>query len=122
MITPPVALPADAELRWRARSDEPLFPESYEVRWSAGGIAQADFTSHAALAIVSGEATDWTPRTVDLDAAGLGGQPILLAFRNVSNDQFLLLVDSIEISVPLLFRDGFESGQTGAWSAAAGAN
>lgn len=121
MISSPIDLPANAELSWFALSDDPGFLESYEVRYSTGGTSPADFTANAALASIAGESASWTQRAVDLDALGLGGQSIRIAFRNVSNNQFLLLVDSIEIAVPLLFADGFEAGVVGAWSAAAGA-
>jgi hypothetical protein len=120
MITAPIELPANADLSWRALSDDPGFLESYEVRYSTGGIATTDFTSHAALATVANESASWTAHEVDLDAAGLGGDTIRLAFRDISNNKFLLLVDSIEVSIPLVFRDGFDSGFVGAWSAALG--
>ena len=117
MITAPIALPADAELSWRARSDEPLLLESYQVLWSTGSTSPGDFTQ---LAAVADESATWTAHAVDLDAAGLGDQTVRLAFRDVSDDQFLLLVDSIDVSVPLVFADGFDSGYAGAWSAALG--
>ena len=117
LISPPIPLPIAAALSWRALSDEAEFPEDYEVRASLGGAAPADFTT--LLASVADEDSIWTAHTIDLDAAGLGGQTVRLAFRNRSNDEFLLLLDSIVISASLVFQDGFESGFVGAWSASA---
>ena len=119
LITPLIQLPAAADLGWRALADDADFRDGYEVRYSTGGASPADFSALPLFSIAAENAV-WTPRTVDLDAAGLGGQLVRLAFRNHSTDQFLLLVDSIEVSVPIVFRDGFESGFAGAWSAATG--
>lgn len=119
MITHAFQVPSAADLSWRAIADDAGFPDGYEVRYSTGGATPADFTAPP-LFSVAAENAGWTARKVDLDAAGLGGQTIRLAFRNHSTDQFLLLVDSVEVSVPVVFRDGFDGGFAGAWSGTIG--
>ena len=123
MITPPIAIPYDAELRWEASAftDSAEFADGYEVRWISDvgePVEPADFLAHEALFLTAAENLSWTARSIDLDAAGLGGQTVRFAFWNHSTDKYLLAIDSVEVALPILFRDGFESGFAGAWSVA----
>jgi hypothetical protein len=122
MVTPPIAVPRDAELRWRASAftTEELLRDGYEVRWSTTGSAAADFPDGQVLFGVEAESIAWATRSVDLDAAGLGGETVRFAFRNHSTNKDLLAIDAVEVAAAILFRDGFESGFAGAWSATAG--
>ena len=122
MITPPIAVPDDAELRWEAVAftDTPELADGYEVRWSSGGSNPSDFPDSRILFATAAESLSWTARSVDLDEAGLGGQTVRFAFRNTSTNKDLLAIDAVEVAEPILFRDGFESGFPGAWSIADG--
>jgi hypothetical protein len=80
----------------------------------------ADFTAKPLLLEVVAENASWTARSIDLDQANLDCQSVRFAFRNHSIDKDVLAIDSVEIAVPIVFRDGFESGYAGAWSQASG--
>lgn len=105
MWTPPVALPAggSAALRWRAVAYDPAYPDGYEVRVMAapteptggtGAIGNQITNSNTVFAIAA-ENTAWTARSASL--AAYAGQTVRVGFRNNSNDQFLLLIDDIEV-------------------------
>lgn len=121
LVTPLLAVPSPAELRWEATAGSALDRDGYEVRYSTGGSDPADFTANAPLFTLSAENPFWTERSVDLDAAGLGGMALRFAFRNHSTDKDLLAIDSIELAQPLIFRDSFDHGLLGAWSSVVGA-
>jgi hypothetical protein len=120
LVTPPIVLPDDADLRWQASAGDPGFRDGYEVRYSCGGSEVADFTAKPLLLEVVAENASWTARSIDLDQANLDCQSVRFAFRNHSIDKDVLAIDSVEIAVPIVFRDGFESGYAGAWSQASG--
>ena len=99
MITPSIAIPATGGvvLQWEAKAQDASFPDGYQVRISTTGTALADFTNVAFN--IGAEMTDWQTRSVDL--AAYAGQNIHIAFRNNSNDMFLLLVDNIFVGAIL---------------------
>lgn len=100
LITPAIVLPANANatLRWTARALDASFPDGYEVRISTTGTnITTDFST--ILFSTTGENASNTVRTVDLST--YNGQTIYVAWRNNSNDQFLLAIDDIFIGVPM---------------------
>ena len=121
MITPPIAIPPAAELRWEASAFTGTagFEDGYEVRHSTTGSAVSDFTAPPLFSIAA-ESMAWSARAVDLETAGLTGLTVRFAFRNHSVDKDLLAIDAVAVAQRIVFRDGFESGLAGAWSAAAG--
>lgn len=88
-ITPSVR----TRLSWNAVVYDPAYPDAYEVRYSTAGTAVSDFLSNPALVSIAAENPAWTSRSLDLGA--FAGTPIHLAFRNTSNDMFLLVIDDI---------------------------
>lgn len=100
MITPLIHIDSQSILSWRAKAQDPDFPDGYQVRISTTDTALASFLSNFALFNVNAEQPDWVTRTVDLAAAGYANQDVYIAFRNISNDQFLLKVDDIMIRNP----------------------
>ena len=99
LITPPVMLGAQSVLSWKAYAPDANFPDGYEVRISTAGTAVADFLANAALFTIAAEGSaGYTHRTVDLAAAGYADVEVHIAFRNNTNDMFLLFVDDIAIS------------------------
>ncbi len=97
MVSPQVMIGANAQLQWRARAQDPAFPDGYEVLISTAGPAVADFTDPPVFTIANEEATgEYVFRTVDL-APTYANQMIYVAFRNNSNDQFILLVDDVAL-------------------------
>jgi hypothetical protein len=86
-------------LRWRAQAFLGSFPDGYEVRISTAGTAIADFEANAALfAVAAEESGGYALRTVDLALAGYANQAVHFAFRNNSNDQFILMVDDVRVT------------------------
>ena len=96
MMTPVITgITAKTFLVWSARAIDGNFPDGYQVRVSEnGGSATADFKD--VIFQIPGENTDLTRRIVNLSA--YVGKDIRIAFRNNSNDQFLLLVDDITVA------------------------
>jgi hypothetical protein len=96
MITPGIAISAsNTVLTWDAKAQDANYPDGYQVRVSTTGTDLADFTD--VIFSVGAENPSWTERLV-----GLGdyvGETIHIAFRNNSNDMFLLLVDNIVVKV-----------------------
>ena len=101
MATPAVTLTTNNVLEWEANAQDPSFPDGYEVRISTnGGQTPADFLANPAIFTIAAENNGWTPRSVDLQAAGYSNQTVNFAWRNNSTDQFILLIDSIRVVEP----------------------
>lgn len=82
-------------LTWQALAQDPAFRDGYEVRISTTDNQIASFTNLALN--VPAEETTWKSRSLNLDA--YIGQTIYFAFRNHSNDKFLLYMDNIRVEV-----------------------
>lgn len=104
MVTPKITIPSGAFLSWNAIAYDPSYPDGYEVLISTTDSAIASFTT--TLFSVSAENSAWTPRNVSLSA--YAGQDVFIAFRNNSNDMFLLAIDDILVYQP----DPYEIGVT----------
>lgn len=92
----PITPTAATKLSWRALAPDASYPDGYEVRYSTATNAPADFMANSPLLTVGAENNTWTEHNVDLSAHA--GTPIYLAFRNNSNDKFLLLIDDVVVS------------------------
>jgi hypothetical protein len=104
MWTPAINLPSAATvfLSWRARAYDPAYPDGYQVRVMAAtaptggtGVIGNQLTSTAVFSTVAESAT-WTGHSVDISA--YAGQTIYIAFRNDSQDKFVLVVDDIKVT------------------------
>ncbi|MDZ4847164.1 MAG: choice-of-anchor J domain-containing protein [Chitinophagales bacterium] len=100
MITPLIHIDSQSILSWRAKAQDADFPDGYQMRISTTDTARASFLSNFALFNTNGENPDWITRTVDLAAEGYTNQDVYFAFRNTSNDMFLLKVDDIMVRNP----------------------
>ena len=88
-------LPANQRLFWDAQSASVNFPDGYEVRISTTQLP-ANVTNYSALLFsTTAENAFSTTRSVDLSA--YAGQTVYIAFRNTSDDMYLLLIDNIKI-------------------------
>lgn len=107
MWTPLIGpLPANCILKWNAITYDPLYPDGYEVRimtstqgpptGSNGNIGN-QITSSTVLFSIAAENTTWTARQVSL--ASYAGQSVYIAYRNNSNNQFLLLIDDVTVEL-----------------------
>ncbi|HRG19464.1 MAG TPA: choice-of-anchor J domain-containing protein [Saprospiraceae bacterium] len=94
MITPEISnITANTVLAWTAFSADAQFKDSYEVKVSVTGAATADFTK----TLFSKAGEDGTPVDRSISLKDYAGKTIRLAFRNISNDKFLLFVDDIMV-------------------------
>ena len=93
MITPEITdITANTVLAWKAVSLDAQFKDSYEVKISTTGAATTDFTK--TLFTKAGENGEITDRSLSLKDYALS-KTIRLAFRNISNDKFLIAIDDI---------------------------
>lgn len=94
MITPAIEITSpNTVVNWSAKAQDASFPDGYEVRVSTTGNAVADFTD--VIFNTPAEVTEFTGRSAPL--GDYVGETIYIAWRNNSNDQFLLLVDDIKV-------------------------
>jgi hypothetical protein len=98
LITPQIMLGAASTLTWEAMTPDMNFPDGYEVYVSTAGTTPADFMANAAVFTIADEAQTLTMHSVDLAAAGFASELVYIAFRNNSNDEFILLVDNIQVT------------------------
>jgi hypothetical protein len=92
-ITPIIkSITANTFLSWKAYSSNADYKDSYEVRISTnGGVTLADFTT---VIFKTEEELDSTvERSVALK--DFAGKDIRIAFRNVSNDKYILNIDNV---------------------------
>ncbi|MFM2018261.1 MAG: hypothetical protein RL007_1917 [Bacteroidota bacterium] len=107
MWTPLIGpLPANCVLKWNAVTYDASYPDGYSVRIMTStqgpptggtGVLGNQVTNSTQVFNVNAENTTWTARQVSLSA--YAGQSIYIAFRNTSNDQFLLLIDDVVVEV-----------------------
>jgi hypothetical protein len=109
MWTPLIgALPANSFLSWNAIAYDGTYPDGYEVRImtaAAGpptggtGVLGNQVSSSTQIFTIASELSSWTTHTVNLSA--YAGQSVYIAFRNTSNDKFLLAIDDVKVEVIL---------------------
>ena len=95
MITPQLAIGAGSYLYYDVWAPDAGFPDGYELLISTTTPDIAGLTANPPLLSVPAAASVWTNISVDLAAAGYASQNVYLAWRNNSNDQYLLLVDNV---------------------------
>ena len=93
MITPKITLSTGNFLIWRGWAPDQSYADGYEVKISTTDSAMASFTTN--LAVISAEGDPWVWHAVDLSA--YNNQSVFIAFRNNSNDKYLLLIDDITV-------------------------
>jgi len=111
MWTPLVGpITANTILTWNAVTYDPSYPDGYEVRIMTAasgpptggtGAMGNQITGSTQIFSIAAENTSWTPRSVSLSA--YAGQSVYIAFRNNSNDKFLLLIDDIKVENQINF-------------------
>ncbi|MEZ4775084.1 MAG: choice-of-anchor J domain-containing protein [Bacteroidia bacterium] len=97
LITPQLNIGASAGVSWDVKAQDPAFPDGYQLRISTTTPDVAGFLANPPLYSIAAAAPSWTNLSINLGAAGYANQNIYLAWRNNSNDQFLLLVDNIVV-------------------------
>lgn len=107
MWTPLIGpLPANCNLNWNAVAYDPAYADGYEVRIMTSsqgpptggtGVIGNQVTNSTQIFTIAAENTAWTARSLSLNA--YAGQSVYIAFRNTSNDKFLLLIDDVTVQV-----------------------
>jgi hypothetical protein len=97
IITPAITLGNNSMLSWKALAPDGDFPDGYEVRVSTVGPAVDDFGDPAVFSVAQEEQA-YTYHSVDLAAEGYANEEVWIAFRNNSDNQFLLFVDDIAVT------------------------
>lgn len=105
MWTPAISgIAATSVLRWNAVTYDPTYPDGYEVRimtmsstpsgpTGGTGVLGNQVTNSTQLFSIAAENNTWTTRSVNL--AAFAGQTVWIAFRNTSNDKFILVIDDV---------------------------
>ncbi|MBK6912066.1 MAG: choice-of-anchor J domain-containing protein [bacterium] len=91
LILPQQNLTGTITLNYWASTQDPIYPESFEVRVSTTGNAPANFTN--LVATHSGVPQAWTEYTEDLSA--FAGAPFYIAFHYISVDMFVFKIDDV---------------------------
>ncbi|MEM6629702.1 MAG: choice-of-anchor J domain-containing protein [Bacteroidota bacterium] len=96
LITPQIAIPDSGVylLQWRAASLGLNLRDGYEVYVSTTGDQVEDFTQ--SIFSINQERPTWITRKVSL--ADFAGQNVYVAFRNNSDDKFILFLDDVYIA------------------------
>ncbi len=110
MWTPLIGpLPAGTTINWNAVTYDASYPDGYEVRVMVAasgpptggtGVIGNQITNSTQIFSIAAENTTWTARSASL--AAYAGQSVYIAFRNNSTDEFLLLIDDILVSAPVV--------------------
>ncbi|WP_070137054.1 T9SS-dependent choice-of-anchor J family protein [Crocinitomix algicola] len=94
LITPLINIPSYSNIIWESRSVDASFPDSYVVLLSTMGPEIENFTD--TLLSVYNETPHWHTRSVRIDEKGFANQDIHVAFKNITEDGFILLLDDIK--------------------------
>lgn len=98
LVTPVIVIPATGYfLEYDVLAQDADFPDGYKVYVTTTGNTVADFVSAPIYTEAEGP-NPTTTRSVDLSA--YAGQSIYIAFRNDSNDKFVLHMDNILVRMP----------------------
>lgn len=84
-------------IKWEEKAYDASYPDGYQVLVSTTGTAITDFTT-TVLTVPAANASAYTIKYANLGA--FNGQAIHVAFRNNSNDKYLLAIDNIDVTVP----------------------
>jgi hypothetical protein len=107
MWTPLIGpLPPNAVVTWYGLAYDPSFADGYQVRVMTGaagppgggtGLIGNQVSASTMIFSTAAENSTWTQHTVSLNA--YAGQSVYIAFRNNSNDKFLLLIDDVTVEI-----------------------
>jgi thiol-disulfide isomerase/thioredoxin len=96
LISPPILVTdTNTFLSWRAYSPDGSYRDGYQVLISTTDTALVSFSQLALN--VPAEMTTWIARNIKLGT--YVGQTIYFAFRNNSNDKYLLYLDDIKVEI-----------------------
>lgn len=96
LILPQVTLGNNTCLSWYAYSQDEFFGEDYEVLVSTTTDDTSAFLVNDPVKVVNDEINEFTFRSANLSA--YAGQQVYIAFRQISQDQFILALDDIRLA------------------------
>lgn len=95
LISPPITVGSNSCLSWVAYSQDGSYLEAYEIRLAATPDTSAMLVDSALVTVASAPAAK-TLRSVSL--ADYAGQTVHIAFRQTSQNKFVLALDDIKVS------------------------
>jgi len=99
LITPKIFVSEMANLNWFGFSlGGPIYPDTYQILVSTTDSLPSSFTTE--LITIDAENEYQTERSVGLE--DFIGDSIFIAFRNISFDKDLLILDDILVSTPMI--------------------
>lgn len=100
LVTPKITLPGGSNyvLSYDVMAPDADFADNYELWVTTAGNTVADFTNSGTKLLAEvGNPGEIKAKYINLTA--YAGQDIYLAFRNVANDMYLLVVDNVKVAV-----------------------
>ncbi len=95
MVTPQISVPStNPVLSFIARAPDQQYPDGVKVYVSTTGNTVADFTGQPILTI---DEAPGTFTTFGVALTAFAGQQVYIAFRNNSDDQFVLYIDDVNV-------------------------
>lgn len=95
LITPKISLNTFTKLVWSARAYDASYADGYLVLISSTDSLIASFTD--TLMVVGAEYYYWHSRSVQLDLEGYANQDVYIAFKNFTNDGYILMIDDVKV-------------------------
>lgn len=95
LITPRIAIDAFSKLVWSAKSFDGSYPDGYVVLISTTDSLITSFTD--TLLTEDAQIPYWQTRSIQLDTEGYGSQDIFIAFKNITTDGYILMIDNVKV-------------------------
>jgi hypothetical protein len=102
MVTPPInltGLEGIPILTWEENSVDSEYRDSYEVKVSTTGNTPEDFTDAPIYSIANAATGAWAAQSVNLNTY-VGNETVYIAWRNISNDKYVLQINNVKVAVP----------------------
>ncbi|MBK9592034.1 MAG: choice-of-anchor J domain-containing protein [Crocinitomicaceae bacterium] len=95
LISPKISLNTFTKLVWSARSYDASYADDYLVLISSTDSLIGSFTD--TLMVVEEEYYYWHLRSVQLDLEGYSNEDVYIAFKNITNDGYILMLDDVKV-------------------------
>jgi hypothetical protein len=95
LISPKISLNTFTKLVWSARSYDASYADDYLVLISSTDSLTGSFTD--TVMVVEEEYYYWHSRSVQLDLEGYANQDVYIAFKNITTDGYILMIDDVRV-------------------------
>ena len=95
LVTPKISIGNFSRLVWSARSVDSSYPDGYQVLVSTTDSLPSSFTD--TLMTITAELGYMITRSVDMDVEGYDNQDVFIAFRNNTDNGYILLIDDVKM-------------------------